>query len=214
MTTTRKKVIAVLAAVAVLAVSLSACSSAGHQVKEAGAKRPTAAASDTEACAHVDAPMMDIPTRDTEPRMRIPRPTGWEPIADLGDVEATRFALANTPGRVAPVSLHRLPTADPETLFDGARAELTDLFDKRGWPTKLTTTTGTVCGLPAETVTYTGDPARGADPATVLFVATNACGHSYLAMVVLPFEPDNGRYQRDAETILSGLQVLPPMTSI
>jgi hypothetical protein len=213
MPTSRKKLTAVLAAFAALSIPLTACSPAASQLaKEAAHERPLAAAGD--ACAHVNAPMLDVPTSDTEPRMRIPQPDGWEPLADLGDMRITRFALANNPSRVAGVSLFRRPITDAQTLFDGGRAEVVDLFAKRGWPTELTTTPGTVCGLPAETILYSGAPALGADPITVLFVAANACGDSYLAMVVLDFDPDNPSYQRDAETILTGLQVLPPATSL
>jgi hypothetical protein len=212
---TRMKLIAVLAAVAgALAIPVSA-----YATGEPATSEQSVAAGE---CTRVDAPMLDIPTAgDTEPRMRIPQPAGWERVTDLGDVEVTRFALVHSDPvgiessrKIVTVSLHRVPNADTQTNLDASRAELVELYEEKGGPTEMTTTAGTVCGLPAETNTYAGDSALGADPATVLFVAVNACGHSYVAMVTQTFEPDNPIYQRSAEMILSGFQVLPPAASV
>jgi hypothetical protein len=183
-------------------------------------ERTVAASDDTAGCTHVDEPMLDIPTSDTEPRMRIPQPAGWEPLADLGDVKVTRFAMVKSdrtdperPRQVVTVSLQRFPITDAPSIFDRSHSELVQLFQARGWPTDLTTTDDTVCGLPAQTITYAGDSALGADPATVLLVAINACGHSYLVMLTQSPGPDVPASQNDAALFLSGLQVLPPATS-
>ena len=174
-------------------------------------------ATDTaNACQHVDAPMVDVPSaNDTEPQMRIPQPAGWERVVDLGDVKHTRLALMKSDSansgskrKLVTVSLHRAPLTETQKILDQSRAQLVELYEGKGWPTELTTTPGAVCGQPAETITYAGDPALGADPATVLFVAINAGGHSYVAMLLS--EPADPSYQRDAETILSGFEVLAP----
>lgn len=173
-------------------------------------------ATDTaNACQHVDAPMVDVPSAsDTEPQMRIPQPAGWERVVDLGDVKHTRFAItygdpAEYPRTLAAVALDRVPNVDAQTIFDDTRADLVELFEERGWTTELTTTAGTVCGLPAETVTYAAAP----EPFTMLWVVIKTDGRTYLAIVTQDSRPDDPAYQRDAETILSGLQVFPPTTS-
>jgi hypothetical protein len=217
---TRKKIIAIVAASAALTVSLTACTTAQpDRFKESATGRTQAVSDEAAGCSHVDAPMVDIPTaNDTEPRMRIPQPLGWRPVTDLGDSEVTRFAMVNGdpaayPRKIATVALKRLPNAsdaNAQTIFDGSRAELADTFTKRGWPTALTTTETTVCGLPAERVTYAGDPALNAASMTMLWVAVDTDADTYLVMVSQDFQPQDPTYQRGAETILSGFQVLPP----
>jgi hypothetical protein len=220
---TLKKVIPVLAVAAGLTVSATACVAGAPAISEAkGAERMLAVSRDidAEACRQVDAPMVDIPTAsDTEPRMRIPQPPGWEPLTDLGDVEVTRFALESHdpaddeyPRRVVGVTLDRLPHADAQTIFDETRVELMYQFEQKGWPTDMATTATTVCGLPAERVTYAGDLALGASSATFVWVAIETPGHTYLATLFQTFEPGEP-IQHDAETILSGFQVLPPKAS-
>jgi len=45
-------------------------------------------------------------------------------------------------------------------------------------------------------------------------VAINADGHSYVAMLTQLSEPGDPISSNDAATFLSGLQVLPPATSL
>jgi hypothetical protein len=222
-TDTRKKIIAIVAAAVALTVPLTACTMGSPAPKEMVAERTVATADDVAGCGHVDAPMVDIPTdSDTEPRMRIPQPSGWQPLSDLGDVEVTRFALvhgdpAEYPRKIVAVALVRVPNAsdaDAQAVFDDTEAGLAELFAERGWPTELTATAGTVCGLPAETVTYAGAPTPDSHPITMLWVLVETNGQTYLAMVTQDIEPDDPTYQRQAETILSGFQVLPPAASV
>ena len=215
-----QKVIAILAASVALTVPLTAYNAAQpNPFNESAAGRTVAVGDEAAGCTHVDAPMVDIPTAsDTEPRMRIPQPPGWRPITDLGDVAAARFAMVNGdpaayPRKVVAVALHRVPDAsdaEAQVMFDATRAELVEMFAKRGWPTELTAKETTVCGLPAETVTYAGDPALNAHSVAMLWVAVETEGDTYLAMVSQDFEPQDPSYQRGAETILSGFQLLPP----
>jgi hypothetical protein len=174
---------------------------------------------DQGACTHVDAPMLDIPTAtDGEPRMRIPTPAGWEPTDELNDVDAgIRFGLVST-GLIADearrnvvvVTLEAVPDVDAQTIFDKTRTDLVDVLAEHNVPTDLTTTSGTVCGLPAETITYAGDAAHDAFPVTILSVVAKAGGDTYQAAVVQTIHPANSTYERDAETILTGFEVLPP----
>jgi hypothetical protein len=46
-------------------------------------------------------------------------------------------------------------------------------------------------------------------PATTLLVVAESGDDTYLIAVVQDIDPDNPKYQRDAETILTGFEVLP-----
>ena len=159
-----------------LAVSLAACAaekpaSSGEFLAEATRQvtSGTATVGDPSACTHVDTPMVDIPSADaTEPQMRIPVPPGWERSYELDGVsEDIRFTLAKTdplaaepPQTVAVVTLEPAPDADTQAIFDYVRADLVQMLDAEDLPTDHTTAAATVCGLPAETVTYTDAAAR------------------------------------------------------
>jgi hypothetical protein len=174
---------------------------------------------DAGACTHVDAPMLDIPTvSDSEPQMRIPQPPGWGRTNEFDDMDmGIRFGLVSTelvadepPQNVVVVTLESVPDVDAQTIFDKTRADLVEIVDEQNVPTDLTTTAGTVCGLPAETITYAGDATLNAHPVTTLSVVTKAGGDIFQAAVVQTIEPGNPTYERDAETILMGFEVLPP----
>jgi hypothetical protein len=47
-------------------------------------------------------------------------------------------------------------------------------------------------------------------PITILSVVAKVGGDTYHAAVVQTIEPGNPTYERDAETILMGFEVLPP----
>lgn len=214
-----------------LAVSLAACAaekpaSSGEFLAEA--TRPvtsgTATVGDPSACTHVDTPMVDIPSADaTEPQMRIPVPPGWERSYELDGVsEDIRFTLAKTdplaaepPQTVAVVTLEPAPDADTQAIFDYVRADLVQMLDAEDLPTDHTTAAATVCGLPAETVTYTDAAARELQTLaiTALNVVIKVGGDTYLVTVQAITESDDPTYQRDTETILTGFEVLPPATA-
>jgi hypothetical protein len=205
----------VSAAAVALATSLAACTTVTH-----GA----AVVDDRGPCTHVAAPMLDIPTAsDTEPQMRIPQPPGWERSTELeGLDESFRLGLANTelvgePSQNAvTVMVESVPDADAQTLFDGFHAGMVEVLDEEGLQPDITRTAGTLCGLPSETITLVGaDMGMGAavnalppGPATMLLVVAESGADTYLVAVVQTIEPDNPTYQRDAETILTGFEVL------
>ena len=94
-------------------------------------------------------------------------------------------------------------------VFEQARSELTSVG-----ATNLSVTDGTVCGLPAQTVSGTAAAMPGMAPARSaksLIVVDQAGDKIYcVSVVVQTTDPANPTYQRDSETILTGLQVLPP----
>lgn len=213
---TRKKVVRAAAVAAALAASMSACTNVTPGTVVMGDLGP---------CTHVDAPMLDIPTSGAEPQMRIPEPPGWARSTELADLgEGVRFALASTdlgtsepPQNVAAVIVEPVPDTDAQAIFDEFQAGFVDILAEEGLPTDLTTTTGTLCGLPSATLTHAGaDMSLGAtagavsaNPATTLLVVAESGGDNYLVAVVQTNEADNPKYQRDAETILTGFEVLP-----
>ena len=212
-THTRKKVVRAATVAAALAVSLSACTNVTPG---------TVVMADLGPCTRVGAPMVEIPTSGAEPQMRIPEPAGWERSTEVESVDATvRFAIANSGNgpieHATAVMVERVPDADPQTVFDDFEAHLTQLLDEQDMQTDLTTTAGTVCGLPSATITYAA-PVMSlgttldelpAEEATNLLVVTESGGDTYLVAVVQTTVPGNAKYQRDAETILTGLEVLP-----
>lgn len=205
------------AAALALAVSLAACTTV---------TRGTAVLGDPGPCTHVDAPMLDVPTTSsTEPQMRIPQPAGWEPTTVFEDPDVSiRLTVSNTDvhaneplQNVVDVMVESVPNADAQTIFDQFQAGLAEILHEEGVQADLTRTAGTLCGLPSETVTLAGaDMRMGAalnampgDPATTLLVVAESGGDTYLIAVVQAIDPDNPKYQRDAETILTGFEVLP-----
>jgi hypothetical protein len=207
-------------AVVALAASVSACSTVTHGAVVVGDRGP---------CTHVNAPMAEIPTRGGEPQMRIPEPLGWDRSTELADAaEGIRFALTGTDldstdraPNVAAVIVEAVPgadaDADAQTIFDEFEAGFVDRLAEEGLSLDLTTTKGTLCGLPSATLTHAasgmslGAPANGQplNSTTTLLVVAESGGDTYLIAVVQTNESDNPRYQRDADTIREGFEVVP-----
>ena len=214
-TSTRSRLILTAAGAAtVLALSVTGCTTVTPGVAMAGDRGP---------CTHVDAPMLDVPAAsDTEPAMRIPQPRGWEPDAELADVDASiRLALSTTDENAVGVLVQRVADADAESIFDDFHTGLMESFEKDGLHPDLTRTAGTLCGLPSERITVAGAGVSMGDgvnsmpdgPETTLLVAAESGGDTYLIAMVQTIDPDNASQQRDAETILTGFEVLPVAAS-
>ena len=79
--------------------------------------------------------------------------------------------------------------------------------------TDLRVTEHTLCGLPAATVNYQ-TPTMGnlaPHPGTVVIAVLHTDDMTYVASVtVQTADPQNPTYQRDADMILKGFQMLPP----
>jgi hypothetical protein len=201
-----------------LALTLGACGLSPAMTETvSGLAQPA----DTNTCRYVNAPMVAIPAADaTEPRIRIPRPAGWEPTT-LSDIAGVSFRLTLTPEgerqNSAAITVDPVPDMDAQEIFDSLNSTLDEMLTERGMPPNLTTETITVCGLPAQTRTRPGgEVGLGAPnvpvtrPVTTLAVVAKGGAETYLVTLITTAEPDNPNYQRDAETILSGLEILPP----
>lgn len=216
-THSRKKMVRAATVAAALAVSLSACTNVTPGTVVMG---------DLGACTHVGAPMVEIPTSGAEPQMRIPEPAGWERSTEVEGVDATvRFAIANSGNgpieHTTAVMVERVPDADAQTIFDDFEAHLVQILDEEGMQTDLTRTAGEVCGLPSATFTYaaavmslgTTMDEKATEEAKNMLVVAESGGDTYLVAVVQSTVPGNAKYQRDTETILKGLEVLPQTES-
>jgi hypothetical protein len=174
------------------------------------------AAASASDCTSVDAPMASIPDHtDEEPVMKIPQPDGWRRVTMM-DSELIRFTMRNNslvkdgfaPTAVVTLESHR-GLAEPQEVFDAQH----DALKSAVGATDVTITETTVCELPAETIDYT-TPQLGIlppHPARVLTAVLNTEDTTFaMTMTVQSADADNPTYQRDAETILTGFQMLPP----
>jgi hypothetical protein len=227
-TSTFKKVITATVGAAAVALAGSGCTAVTTGVAmpdQSALDSMSASAIDSSACAQVDAQKVDIPAGSAaEPQMRIPQPDGWEITSEFGDRDLVRFTMVNPQSvnaegiqDVVVVVAEEVPDVATEVIFDDGYATLVDELEKRGLPTNMTRTAGTVCGNPAETSTYEdsagtmGAAARGEAPAaSFLQVVAETGGRTYLVFVLAIGADDTPAYQRDAETILTGFEVLPP----
>lgn len=171
-------------------------------------------------CEQVSAPLTPIAPRAAgEPQLKIPQPPGWEQASML-DPEIIRFTMRNK-GLAASdfmptavVTLESVPGADTDntTIFDQERAALVDRLGATGLQIAATTR----CGDEAQLVDYDA-PGMGRIPARkakTLMVANAFHSITYVATVtVQSTDPDNAVYARDADTVLTGFQMLPPEAS-
>jgi hypothetical protein len=182
----------------------------------AGNDRSPLAESSASQCETVDAPLTTIPAlKDDDPVMKIPQPQGWERTTKL-DSELFRFAMINRSligadfGSNVVVTLESVPGKEPaDGVFEGQRQALESGFGA----TDLHVTDHKLCGLPAETVEYQTPPMGnlGPHPGTVVMAVLHTDDKTYAATVTIQTgDPDNPVYQRDAEAILKGFQMLPP----
>lgn len=169
----------------------------------------------TSACNFVSAPITPVPSRaDDEPRLLDPLPSGWERASEH-EKETIRFAMERMsapPGRVAvaSVKLRTLPGhLDPASEFQNLRSRA----EKHSGTTDLTVADAKVCGLPAQTFRYTlaATDKLPTRRETMLLVVFPTTGKTHEANVTLTTnDADSPDYQRAADIILSGFQVLAP----
>jgi hypothetical protein len=174
------------------------------------------AAATASDCTRVDAPMVSIPDHnDEEPVMKIPQPDGWERVTMM-DSQLIRFTMRNEAmakdgfAPTAVVTLESHPgISEPQEVFDAQQEAL-----KSGiGATDVSVRETTLCELPAETIDYTTPPMGmlPPHPASVLTAVMQSKDDTYaMTMTVQSADPDNPAFKRDAETILTGFQMLPP----
>ncbi len=148
--------------------------------------------------------------------MRIPQPQGWERTTKL-DSETIRFAIRNpalaadgfTPNAVVTLQKIGLDVGKPQQILDAQNQQL----QMKLKVSDLKATEGQVCGLPAESTSYTAPgmgkiPSRKAMSLATVYQASDA---NYVATVtVQAIKPDNPTYQRDSALIVKGFQILTP----
>jgi len=209
----RAVAVVVFAAALVLA---TACTRVVSDVRVTAASDMGKAPATASDCTSVDAPMTKIPDHtDEEPLMSIPQPDGWERVTMM-DSDLIRFTMRNqslardgfAPTAVVTLESHR-GLAEPREVFDAQK----DALESAVGATNLQVTETTLCELPAETIDYTTPPLGllPPHPARVVTAVLLTDDTTYaMTMTVQSADPDNPTYQRDAETILSGFQMLPP----
>ena len=215
MTVAARAVTVVLGATAV--VLATACTRVVDDARVVAAPDMGKAGATASDCTSVDAPMTPIPDHtDEEPVMKIPQPDGWERVTMM-DSELIRFAMRNEAlvkdgfAPTAVVTLESHPgIAEPREVFDAQQ----DALESGIGATDVRVSETTLCELPAETIDYT-TPQLGMlppHPATVLTAVMHTEDETTYAMTMTVQSADAGNptYQRDAETILTGFQMLPP----
>ncbi|UXA18612.1 LpqN/LpqT family lipoprotein [Mycobacterium sp. SMC-4] len=168
------------------------------------------------ACATVDAPLADVPAMSPrEPQLRIPVPAGWQRNAMM-DSQVIRYAIvaeqliANGFAPNAVVTLERARgVADATEVFEENRANLVRIMNA----TDLQTEDNTTCGFPSETTTYMAPPMGPAPRRPIIMhaVVAQRGNATYLATVTIQTSDGaNPTYQRDAQQIVDGFQLLLP----
>lgn len=214
MSTTIRALAAVTCA-ATLLVTGCAREITGTPVLAAGQTPGQAWVSDAD-CTAVEAPLAEVPAvNPREPRLRIPIPSGWKRNSMM-DSQVIRFAIvaenliANGFAPNAVVTLERARgVADPAEVFEQNRANLVRMMNA----TNLRTEDNTTCGFPSETTTYTAPPMGPAPQRPIIMhaVVAQRGNATYLATVTIQTsDGDNPTYQRDAEQIVDGFQLLMP----
>lgn len=178
--------------------------------------RPFAPSGDSSACSATDTAMVEVPAFGAgEPAVRIPQPPGWTRFTQM-DSEIIRLALANPSliaNKFAPnvvITVEPAPSQDATAVY----AQTHDNLINIAGAIDLAVTPVTVCGLPAERVTFRS-PSMGTQSAErhlqALQVLAGGGGHPYLISVtVQTTDPHSADYQRDTACMLDGLQVLAP----
>ncbi len=168
------------------------------------------------ACTKVDAPLMDAGTNyDSEPRVKLPVPDGWERYAGM-DAGVARLAIINKSlmkNAFTPNAVYTLDKLPGNIEASKALKQERDGLEKTGGATDLVVTPDTVCGFPGQTMHYTATipPSVGPHPGVMREAVLNSGNNTYVITVVLQTtDPDNPVWQRDSKTILDGLQILPP----
>lgn len=173
---------------------------------------------DSSDCAGVEAPLADIPGfSPSEPGLRLPKPQGWTRMTQL-DSEMVRFTLVNQSliaDKFAPnivIGVERGNSADSAAVYAHVKQLLIDM----GGATDVVETAATVCGMPAQKLTYrqAGMGTQAERHLQTLHILTNFGDTPYLiSATAQTTAPDNPTYQRDVSTMFDGFQVLAPASA-
>lgn len=205
---TRALVAITLVLTALLVPSCTRVVQDGHPV---AAEHPSAQAETDNPCTPVDAPLTVISTDADEPVLKIPQPKGWTRFTEM-DSEIVRFAMrSESAGAIAVVTAESMDgVGDPADAFEGVHDGLRQVL---GTDAEFDVTPTEHCGLPAEIVPFVnpGMGAVGRMPTEALTVVMVRDGTTHvISLQVAKKRPNDPVAARDADTILTGFQVLPP----
>ncbi|WP_328360511.1 LpqN/LpqT family lipoprotein [Mycobacterium sp. NBC_00419] len=197
-------------------VLLTSCTRVVDDARGFAAPNMGSAGATAADCTSVDVPLTTIPSQDRdEPVLKVPQPAGWERVRMM-DSELIRYTMRNTDlvsagfAPTAVVTLESRPgLIEPNDVFDAQRKGLRSGIGARDMQSAKTT----LCGLPAEMVDYEMPSVGGLPPhpARVLCAVLQTDGRTFaMTLTVQSADPGNPTYQRDAETILTGFQMLSP----
>lgn len=202
-------------AAAVAMIALVTVSGCGEVVTGKAQRSSAGQAGGPAACAKVDAPLEDLVSHNrAEPKLRVPQPDNWKPIGKMtrGSI---RFVMANPTllgNMFAPnivVTLEDAPELDAQTIFNNTERNLR----KQSAVSNFASTRGTLCGLPADTITFGGERARARGRRSVttkVIVAGVGTRQFVVTMTAQTADPSNQTYQKDVKTVMDGLQILAP----
>lgn len=206
-----------LAAVCATAMLASGCSAVvdGSAIATPGEEGKRIA---NPKCNSVTVPLMEVPLdNDSEPRVEVPQPSGWERVKRFesgvvriylaasglesnGFVPNATVAIANLTGKVS----------SEDAAFAAERAGL-ESFNV----TDLVEVPGTICSYPSKTMTY--NMALGPIPAhrvtTTIVAVKNGSKIFTIGVSVQALDDTVPGFDSARETILAGLQVSPPATT-
>jgi hypothetical protein len=199
-------------AVAMAAISLTACSSTDVP---AGAPPATSAAPSITSnvqCIKAVAPLLSIPTDAGEPVLAVPQPAGWAFSTEhnstrirgilVNDSLASHDFNPTAIVTLTDVSDESSSTEQALAVEQGGIAQTVGHLDAP--------VPGTVCGFPSATITFTTD---GRQETELLVAAKDTRNKVWVATVgVQSADPGNADYVRDRQTIVSGFQIGLPTT--
>jgi hypothetical protein len=198
----------VAAVLVALSLAGAACSSTTEGEVAAPSDAPVAEnIGDTgHDCAPTDVPLLRLETKNPgEPALAIPQPPGWERYTDM-DSQLVRGVIVNPELRVndfspnAAVTMEDL-TGKVTTVEEAFDAEINGL--SQVGVTVDSKEPSTLCGFPSLVLRF----AMQGRPATTVIVVGEHDDRIYAAtLAVQTSVPDDPRFIRDSQTILSGFQ--------
>ncbi|MGC5026071.1 LpqN/LpqT family lipoprotein [Tsukamurella sp. DT100] len=213
-----KKFATAFAVPAAVVLGVTGCSqSTGGEPVAAGTPSSTAVATSAAStaarpgeCAPVSGRVLTLPTKAAgEPTLGLPQPTGWERETSQ-DSDVIRGAIVNkelVSDAFAANAVITLENAKGMTAQQALDSQVDSL--RQGLKvTGLQPVPGTLCGYPSTTVTYTMPGSTPNHQSTTLAVSIpDGVTLWSVTITVQSKMPDDPLYRRDAQAILTGLQI-------
>ncbi|MBA0048516.1 LpqN/LpqT family lipoprotein [Mycobacteroides sp. LB1] len=169
-------------------------------------------------CNSVTVPLMEVPLdNDSEPRVEVPQPAGWERVKRF-ESGVVRIYLAATnlqsngfvPNATVAIANLTGKASNEDAAFAAERSGLESFG-----VTDLVEAAGTICGYPSKTLTYNMGlgPIPSHRVTTTLVAVKNGSKVFTIGVSVQALDDTVRGFDTGRETILSGLQVSPPAIS-